>query len=175
MQARMTATQNKYRSATSGFALIAPWLAAILAWVPGVLFAQEALTRPVDLRQEAALMRQHRVPMMVLFSQAHCSWCEKARAQYIGPMSVQPPWSDRALYRQIDLDSDAPLVGFDGKAQTHRSFARAAGVFVTPTVMMYAPDGRSLVPAIVGVSLPDFYGQYLEQAIEVAQGKLASP
>ena len=46
---------------------------------------------------------------------------------------------------------------------------------MTPTVMMYAPDGRSLVPAIVGVSLPDFYGQYLEQAIEVAQGKLSPP
>jgi thioredoxin-related protein len=154
---------------------MAPWLAAILAWVPGVLFAQGDLVRPLDLRQEAALMRQHHVPMMVLFSQAHCSWCEKARAQYIGPMSAQAPWADRAIYRQIDLDSDETLIGFDGKSQTHRSFAKAAGVVATPTVMMYGPDGRSLVPAIVGVSLPDFYGQYLEQAIEVAQGKLSPP
>jgi hypothetical protein len=173
MRPQSTRTPNGYRSATSGFALIAPWLAAILAWLPGALFAQEGLTRPADLRQEAALMRQAGVPMLVMFSQAHCSWCEKARTQYIGPMSRQAPWSARAIYRQIDLDSDAALTGFDGSAQTHRSFAKAAGVFVTPTVVVFGPDGKALAPAIVGVSLPDFYGQYLEQAIEQAREKLS--
>ncbi len=120
-------------------------------------------------------MRRQQVPMMVLFSQAYCSWCEKAREEYIRPMAKQAPWATRALYRQIDLDSDDALIGFDGQAQTHRGFAKAAGVFVTPTVMMFGPDGRSLVPPLVGVSLPDFYGQYLEQAIERAQGKLPAP
>jgi len=165
---------NEYRSATSGFALMAPLLAAILAWLPGALFAQESLARPTDLRQEAALMQKGNTPMLVLFSQAGCSYCEKARAHFIGPMSTRPPWQDRALYRQIDLDSDDALIGFDGATQTHRSFAKAAGVFVTPTVMVFGPDGTSLAEPIVGVTLPDFYGQYLEQAIEVAREKLAA-
>ncbi len=165
---------NGYRSATSGFALIAPVLAAILAWVPGALFAQEGLTRPTDLRQEAALMRGQKMPMLVLFSQAGCSYCEKARVHYIGPMASRPPWQDRALYRQIDLDSDDALIGFDGTAQSHRSFAKAVGVFVTPTVMVFGPDGTALAEPIVGVTLPDFYGQYLEQAIEVAREKLVA-
>lgn len=170
----LNSTPSGYRSATSGFALIAPLLAAILAWVPGALFAQEGLTRPVDLRQESASMRSNKVPMLVLFSQVGCSYCEKARVHYIGPMATRPPWQDRALYRQIDLDSDDALTGFDGTAQTHRSFAKAAGVFVTPTVMVFGPDGKPLAEAIVGVTLPDFYGQYLEQAIEVARDKLTA-
>ncbi|QID17138.1 thioredoxin fold domain-containing protein [Nitrogeniibacter mangrovi] len=152
---------------------MASWLVAILAWVPGALFAQDGLTRPVDLRQEAALMRREKRPMLVLFSQANCSYCEKARAHYLGPMSRDAHWQGRALFRQIDLDSDAPLVGFDGTAQTHRGFAKAAGVSVTPTVVVFGPDGQALAPAIVGVSLPDFYGQYLEQAIEQARAAMA--
>jgi len=119
-------------------------------------------------------MRQDNMPMLVLFSQSGCSYCEKARVHYLTPMSTRPPWRDRAMYRQIDLDSDAALIGFDGMSQTHRSFAKAAGVFVTPTVMVFGPDGTSLADPIVGVTLPDFYGQYLEQAIEVAREKLAA-
>lgn len=154
---------------------MAPWLAAILAWVPTLLFASESLTRPADLKQEAVQMRASQVPMLVLFSQANCSYCEKARSQFIAPMAQDPAWRDRAVYRQIDLDSDDPLVGFDGRTQTHRSFAKAAGVFVTPTVMVFGPDGRSLATPIVGVTLPDFYGQYLEQAVDQARGQLAPP
>lgn len=120
-------------------------------------------------------MRQDKKPMLVLFSQAGCSYCEKARAHFLRPMSTQAPWQDRAVYRQIDLDSDAALIGFDGTAQTHRSFAKSAGVFVTPTVMVFGPDGSSLAEPIIGVTLPDFYGQYLEQAIEAARSKMTAP
>lgn len=119
-------------------------------------------------------MRNDRMPMLVLFSQTGCSYCEKARAHFIAPMATEPPWRDRALYRQIDLDSDDALIGFDGSPQTHRSFAKSAGVFVTPTVMVFGPDGAALAEPLVGVTLPDFYGQYLEQAIDMARKKLTA-
>jgi thioredoxin-related protein len=163
------------RSAASGLTRMARWLAGILACVPLTLFAAPpVLSKPTDLQREAAAMARDGRPMVVLYSQAACSWCDQARSHLV-PMARQPETAARALYRQIDLDSDAELVDFHGRRVTQRAFARAEKVRFTPTVVVYGPDGRQLGEPIIGMRLPDFYGQYVEQAIEMARERIAAP
>lgn len=146
-------------------------LVTILACVPMSLSAAQTLPLAEDLFADAIAMKSDARPMLVLYSQAGCSWCEHAR-RYLAPMATATETRDRALYRQVDIDSDVPLVDFGGTRTTHKAFARARKVSLTPTVVVYGPDGKELSEAIVGMRLPDFYGQYVSNAIEAAAEKL---
>lgn len=160
------------RSAASGFTPMARWLAAILACMPLALGAAPLeLPAPRNLQQEAADMARTGKPMVVLYSRPGCQWCDQART-YLAPMARAADSRDAALYRQIDLDSDAPLVDFQGRRGTQRSFAERERVRFTPTVVVYGPRGERLAEPIVGMRLADFYGQYLEQAITTARERL---
>jgi glutaredoxin len=144
-------------------------MAAILACVPIALpAAAGALPVATDLTQDMVEMRGGRVPMVVLFSQAGCSHCETAR-RYLVPMSASEAHGRRALFRQIDIDSDAALVDFSGARSTHRAVAAAQQVSFTPTVRVFGADGRALGDDIVGIGLEDFYGHYVDNAIDGAR------
>lgn len=149
-------------------------LAAILAWTPLALSAAATLPPATDLAADAKAMRANGQPMLVLYSQAGCSWCEEAR-RYLVPMAQAPETGTKAVFRQIDIDSDAPLSDFHGRRSTHRAFAASHKVRLAPTVVLYGPDGAALDEAIVGMRLPDFYAQYVINAIEAARSSLKKP
>src|SRR5690606_8824191 len=75
------------RSAASGLTPMARWLAAILACMPLALRAAPLeLPAPRNLQLEAVEMARSDEPMVVLYSQSGCHWCEEART-YLVPMS----------------------------------------------------------------------------------------
>jgi hypothetical protein len=78
----------------------------------------------------------------------------------------QPP---RALFRQVNLDSLATIHDFAAQSVSQRSFAQRYRVKVTPTLLVLGPDGTPLAAPIIGMRLPDFYGQYVSQLIDEAQ------
>ena len=150
--------------------------ASILAWLPQPSGAAGGvLAAAADLAGDAGQMRRSRLPLLVLYSQAGCSWCEKLRREYLEPMQRDPAYRDRVLLRQVDIDSTGPLADFSGRSTTHAEFARREGVRFTPTVVVYGPDGRRLAEPIVGVGVADLYGAYLDQAIERALSRLRQP
>lgn len=147
-------------------------MAGILACVPIALSAaQPGLPSAENLARDAEAMRAGRMPMVVLYSQARCSYCDEART-YLVPMASNPANARRALFRQIDIDSDAPLTDFAGQASTHRRVARALGARFTPTVVVLDAEGKPIGEPILGMRLADFYGQYVENAIEHARTAL---
>lgn len=135
---------------------------AILSWPPLAL----ALPAAQDFAADARLMREHKVPMLLLFSAAGCDWCDRARQQVLDPLAADPATASRVLMRQIDIDRRVAITDFSGKAATHSDFARARKVRLTPTLMVLDPEGREIAEAIVGVRLIDFYGTYIERAID---------
>lgn len=147
-------------------------LALILAWLPAALGAAVGdIAAAHDLAADAMGMKAGRAVMLVLYSQADCAWCERARNEYLIPLQKDPAWRPRVVLRQIDLDSDAPLVDFAGRKTTHRAFARAERARVTPTLVAYGPDGARLGEPIVGFRVADFYGTYIERLLEEASLK----
>jgi thioredoxin-related protein len=148
-------------------------LAGILACVPIALSAaQPSLPKAADLATDSAAMRAAKMPMVVLYSQAGCTYCDEART-YLVPMAEDPANAQRALFRQVDIDSDAALTDFAGQPTTHRKLARQLGAKLTPTVSVLDAEGRALGETIIGMRLPDFYGQYVDNAIDDARAALA--
>ncbi|MEW5887656.1 MAG: hypothetical protein AB1768_01200 [Pseudomonadota bacterium] len=148
-------------------------LALILAWPPPpTAAAPREIPRADNLAADASRMRAARIPLLVLYSQADCHWCELVRRDHLLPLLSRPGSGARLLIRQIDSDSDKPLTDFGGSRITHRAFARREGAKVTPTLAVYGPDGRRLAEPLVGVRIADYYGTYIERLIEQAQQNL---
>lgn len=145
----------------------------ILAWLPAALGAAPSQLAPArDLAADARDMRMQGSVMLVLFSQAGCRWCERARHEVLLPLQNDPASPQRLVLREIALDTDTVLTGFDGRPTTHRRFAAAAGAGLTPTLIVYGPDGRRLAEPIVGFLTADFYAEYVNRAIDEGLAQL---
>lgn len=141
---------------------ILTWALISALWSP----AANALTAVEDFAADARLMRERKIPMLVLFSADGCSWCETARQQVLDPMAADPGNANRVLIRQVNIDRRVTIADFSGKTTTHRDFAQAHKARLTPTLMVLDADGREIAESIIGVRLLDFYGTYVERAID---------
>ncbi len=152
-------------------------VAGILAWGLGSAFAAgqfQQLELAADLLADAQSMKAHAQPMVILFSQRNCNWCDRARTQ-LAPLVAEFEPGQGALFRQVDIDRDAALTDFAGNTTTHRRFAREHGARFTPTLMVFGPDGQTLGEPILGMRLPDFYNHYVMLAIEHARARIQNP
>ncbi len=76
------------------------------------------------------------------------------------------------LIREIEVDRSLPMRNFSGEATTHRAFARSLGVRRVPTLIVFDADGKPAAPPITGLLSADFYGLYIEQAMEAGLVKM---
>jgi thioredoxin-related protein len=147
----------------------------ILAWWTCAAAAIQPVPTAANLAADGKTARSARQPIVVLFSRSPCNWCDKARHEHLNAMASQAAQARSGpLFRQIDLDTDAPLVDFSGRQTSHRDFASSHNVKMAPTLLFFADDGRQLVAGIVGYRLAEFYGTLIEDAIEDSRNQLRS-
>ncbi|WP_236581781.1 thioredoxin fold domain-containing protein [Hydrogenophaga sp. BPS33] len=108
-------------------------------------------------------------PLVVMTSLEGCPYCAIVRGHYLLPMRRE----GKVHAVEVDvLDRKSNLQGFDGQMTTPAEQARAWKARFTPTVLFFGPDGRELAERLVGIAVPDFYGEYLEARLAEARRKL---
>ena len=126
-----------------------------------------------DFAADARVARAEKKPIMVFFAADFCGYCEQVSDLYLRPMLKHEGLADKVLFRVVEVDSAGnSLRGFAGEDLDHRSFASRESASFTPIIKFYDPDGKELVPELMGYFSPDFYGQYLERAIDIAVTKM---
>jgi hypothetical protein len=125
------------------------------------------LPRALDLRRELGAALARHQPLVVMVSLDGCAYCHIVRDHYLAPMQQQG-----LPVVQIDMRSRRLLKDVDGHPIVHDEFVRARRVTVAPTVLFLGPHGEELAERLVGGSLPDFYGAYLDQRLEQARARL---
>lgn len=131
--------------------------------------AAAALPTPASLRAAAQAAAARAEPLVVMTTLKGCVYCELVRNNYLSPMQRE----GLLVAVQIDvMDRQSNLQGFAGNTTTPADQARAWKARFTPTVMFFGPDGAELAERLVGVAVPDFYGEYLEARLTEARGKL---
>lgn len=153
------------------WAWILSWLFLATAMTPA-FGVPPRLTLAADLAADGQLAHAEKIPVVIFFSRAGCGWCEKARVEHVNAMAAQA--AGTAVFRQVDMDRNAPLVDFKGTRTTHRAFAAAHKVKLAPTLIFLSGDGTPLASAIVGYRLPEFYGTLIEDAVEDSRNRLRS-
>ena len=122
----------------------------------------------LDLRRELDVALARHQPLVVMVSLDGCAYCRIVRDHYLAPMHQQ----QGLPVVQVDMRSRRALKDVDGRSVVHDEFVRARRVTVAPTVLFLGPNGEELAERLVGGSIPDFYGAYLDQRLEQARARL---
>ena len=134
--------------------------------------AHESVPPLQDLRAEAKAAREQGQPIVLFFHSRTCPYCRLVEENYLHWVMVENERTPRIRLRAVDIDSDAKLIGLDGEPTTPRAFAQAQGVRLVPHIKFTGPHGEKLSADLVGVSIPDFYAAYLDDAIRESVEKL---
>ncbi|WP_019449722.1 thioredoxin [Cupriavidus sp. BIS7] len=134
----------------------------------GASMAASHLPPVTDIAAQSAAAAQQGEPLVILVSLPDCTFCETARRNYLAPQTA----AGEITARELDMTADTPIRDADGTMTTAKQWARARNISVAPTVLFLDRNGRNLAAPLRGMQ-GDFYGAYLEQAMDTARAKLA--
>lgn len=150
-------------------ATLSTLMTATLMAGAGPSLAASHLPAVTDMAAQTSATATHGEPLVVLVSLPGCTYCEAVRRNYLMPQAA----AGEITAREIDMTSDAPMRDADGTMTTARQWVRARNISFAPTVLFLDRNGRNLATPLRGMQA-DFYGAYLEQAIDDARAKLAA-
>jgi thioredoxin-related protein len=127
---------------------------------------EEGVPYAFDLQKDAALAKEKKGVVLVIFSGAHCSYCETVLNEFLIPMSRNADYQAKVVMRKVEASSTLVMKDFHGSKIPHRSFAGDKGARMVPTVMVFDTEGKLLSKPVVGLGTIDYYGYYLDQAID---------
>jgi thioredoxin-related protein len=128
-----------------------------------------ALPTPASLRGAAQAAAARGEPLVVMTTLPGCPYCDLVRNHHLLPMLRE----GRVVAVQLDVrDRTSNLQGFGGENTTPADQLRLWKARFTPTVLFFGPDGRELAERLVGVAVPDFYGEYLDARLAEARRQL---
>jgi len=100
---------------------------------------------------------------------AGCPYCDLVRNHHLLPMLR----AGQVQAVQLDIrDRRSNLQGFSGNTTTPAEQVTVWKARFAPTVLFFGPQGQELAERLVGVAVPDFYGEYLEARLTGARAKL---
>ena len=111
-------------------------------------------------------------PLLLEFSAVACEYCRLLEIEVLNPTLLNRDYDRRVLMQKLLIDRPDRLKGFDGDPISAEQLAQKYRVFVTPTLLFVDAQGRELAERMVGVTTLDFYGGYLDIALENARRKL---
>jgi len=132
----------------------------------------QRLLQTSNLQRDGGLALQQRVPLVLIFSQAGCEFCERLKDEVFYPLLLSGDYDNRVIIREFMIDEEAPAIDFQGgHIEPIRVFQRY-GMIVTPTVLIVDGKGRELAERLTGINTVDYYFLYLDQAINRALAKI---
>lgn len=133
-------------------------------------FAKDtALPVPASLPEAALTAAGKGEPLVLLVSLPGCPHCEMVRRNYLLPGRKN---GGLQAWQLSITDATTPLLAFAGTATTAAAQVKAWNASFTPTVLFFGPQGQELSERLVGATIPDFYGAYLEERVSSARQAL---
>lgn len=150
----------------------------LLLLLGSVLLPVRAAQRPDDvtvarnLQLDGRLAMHRRIPVLIVFTQPDCTYCDRVIHYYLVPMQRNPAYAGTLLIRRLDITSAKKLVDFQGRPTTDRAFAKSLKVGFAPTVMVFTPAGEPGAKPLVGLGPEDYYGGFIDQAVDATRRKM---
>jgi thioredoxin-related protein len=127
-----------------------------------------SLPLSTSLPDELAVALKKNQPLLVMVSLDGCPFCKVARENYLNPLREQLGLP----VVQVDMNSGKKLKNFDGQILTQAELIRRWKIKLAPTVLFFGRGGVEVAERMVGGYIPDFYGAYLDQRLELAQSAI---
>jgi thioredoxin-related protein len=165
-------TSRKFKIGLIG--AILSWALVSLAGASAWAVERGVLPMAKDMTKVARDAKQRRAPILVLFSSAGCHYCAEVRDEFLIPTTRNADYDNRVVMVEVEAGSSMRMVDFDGKVTTHADFAQRYRISMTPTVKLMDDQGREVAVPLVGIVSRDYYGGFLDQAIDAGLAKIRS-
>lgn len=106
---------------------------------------------------------------MIFFSREDCDYCKMLEADHLGVMAHSVSYKDKVIIRKVMLDDYDSIRDFSGKKIDVDELSRRFSISVTPTLVFLDQNGNLLGKKMPGYNRSDFYGYYLDEAINNAK------
>ncbi|MPN14462.1 hypothetical protein SDC9_161789 [bioreactor metagenome] len=126
--------------------------------------SERLLPTSQSLQHDLALAQAGKQPLVVMASLHGCPFCKLVREHYLLPLQ-----QSGAVVTQIHFLSPEPLRDWNGVATTHGGMVWQLEIEVAPTVLFYGAGRREVADRLIGSSIPDFYGAYLDGRMKIAR------
>ncbi len=137
----------------------------IVTWALSGAVLATGVPHARDLSQDARAAEAINGVVLVAFVGEYCGYCERVMNEFLLPMSGDPQYRQKVVMRQVETRSRKPLRDFSGRASSQQQFARQHGIRVVPSIAVFDRQGRMLGKPLVGLTLVDYYGLYLDDLI----------
>lgn len=146
----------------------------ILTWFTagGAPAQAEGVPLARDLSDAAKGAREKNRVLLVMFGTPDCPYCRQVLNDFLIPMSRNADYQSKVVMHQVEIGSSQKLVDFAGRTTTHRQFSLQHRARLAPTILLFDADGRVLAEPLVGMITPDYYGAFLDRAIDEALEKI---
>ena len=119
-----------------------------------------------DLQAVGHEAQARKLPILIMFSMRDCQYCDVVREEFLKPMLRSGDYVDRVIMLELYSDSEAQLQDFTGKPISAEKLIRRYQAGFAPTVIFLDSQGKELAGRLIGITTRDFYGGYLDEAIE---------
>jgi thioredoxin-related protein len=119
----------------------------------------------VDWSDVSQTARQQHRPILVVFSDDTCGYCEKLKQEVLDPLSHNPNDEPELLIREFDINVGGKITDFNGESIRSRVFKRRYGIFATPTLIILDADGQPLTDPLVGYNSAQEYRELLHASL----------
>ena len=131
-------------------------------------FTPATLPATDSLQAELAKAIKKNAPLLVMVSLDGCPFCKIARENYLAPLREQ----QGLLVFQVNMRSQRAIKNFAGLTLTQDELIRSWGVKLAPTVLFFGRGGLEMAERLVGGYIPDFYGAYLDERLQLANAAM---
>jgi thioredoxin-related protein len=142
-------------------------LASALATLIPLRFARAAPhTLPIATALDEDLARavKQGKPLIVMVSLDGCPFCRVVRENFLPLLERE----QHLTVVQVDMRKPTTVKDLQGRRTTHDLLTKAWGIKVAPTLLFFGKNGHEVADRLIGASVPDFYGAYLQERIDKA-------
>lgn len=134
----------------------------------------DTVTKVRDLEALSEQASEHKLPILIMFSQDQCPYCTIMEENYLRPMLRSGQYKDKIIIRKVKIDDYKTLTDFNGKRIDAEELTSRYGSWVTPTLVFLNSEGKEIAPKLVGIGTEGFFAGDIDNAIEVALTHLRS-
>ena len=152
----------------------------ILVWIMSLMMLSSAhaadvtLTELADFKTDTQHAQTNKLPILLMFSASYCGFCSIVKEEFLIPMKISGDYTNKVIVRIVEIDSTDDIIDIDGNKIDPEDLAERYNIQLTPTLIFVDAKGNELVQQMVGVTTVDFYGGYLDDAIDNSLGLLRS-
>ncbi|MCI0507024.1 MAG: thioredoxin fold domain-containing protein [Gammaproteobacteria bacterium] len=133
-----------------------------------------SLPQTKDFALLALQSNQQKLPILIMYAAQTCEYCERLEEEILAPMYRSGHFNNRVIVRKVMIDTIENIRDFNGNIVHADNFAFKRGVQVTPTLQFVDANGNQLAPEMIGYNTPEFYANYIEDAIDTSQDAINS-